>query len=163
MKIKQLEWEDCNPTISSSVISRAQALGYTFEIVENLDEDGGFVLGYCLYVNGSLESIEYLHSEEAAQRVAPEWLKKRIGEMVEMKAAEIKWTGDNHEKGDAITYFIYPAGSGRHGLVCKWGDEEIGFVDVPFGADWTGWKYASNAARRICQEHKQGRLNSGTL
>ena len=28
MRIKQLKWEDCIPTISSSVVSRAQALGY---------------------------------------------------------------------------------------------------------------------------------------
>lgn len=94
MKIKQLEWVDCTPTVSSNVVSRAQALGYTFEVTENIY--GDYVMGVSLYINGTPVALDngFVRQwalDEAAQEAAQEWLEARITEIVEMKAVEIQW------------------------------------------------------------------------
>lgn len=94
MKIKQLDWCDCIPTISSSVVSRAQALGYRFEIHQWLtpvdeDEDNG-ITSYGVVEEGfghirDLYGVfpELSTSIDLAKLAAQQWLEARIIEMME--------------------------------------------------------------------------------
>lgn len=76
MKIKELEWEDCIPTISSSVVSRAQALGYTFEISTPNGEM------FDTNINGRYMCAG--DSDAAKSKMfCQQWLEARIKEVVE--------------------------------------------------------------------------------
>jgi hypothetical protein len=83
MKIKELEWEDCTPTVSSNVVSRAQALGYTFEIVENCGlEPYGVVIDGDMVLAGHDEKFLFSKTRDA-QEWCREWLLSRIYEVAE--------------------------------------------------------------------------------
>ena len=94
MRIKQLKWEDCTPTISSRVVSRAQALGYTLRIYQWLtpvdENDENDIISYGVDVEsfGPVRDLDGTFPEmsasiDLAKVAAQQWLEARIIEMME--------------------------------------------------------------------------------
>lgn len=95
MKIKQLKWEDCTPTISSDVASRVRVLGYDIEVCLNhtaVDEnEENDEVSYTTWA--ALEPIRDVDtgfprkygSIEEGKAAGQAWLEARIREAVEVK------------------------------------------------------------------------------
>lgn len=141
MKIKQLVWEDCIPTISSSVVSRAQALGYTFEISASNGEM------FDTNINGRYMCAG--DSDAAKSKMfCQQWLESRIKEVVEVKAAEIRWHKDSNAwRGDEKEYTIW-----MYGDKYKAGTKGGGDVGDKLLYD------TLEEAKAACQDHKQSKL-----
>lgn len=172
MKIKELKWEDCTPTVSSNVVSRAKALGYAFEIIASHRES------FDVYINGRYMCAGSPDTGKA-KGFSQEWLEERIGEMVEMKAAEIQWYKpigiSKHLLGDqtrragpgvtaewdySITDDYTYVSAHRQGLICKYRGTAICWVPFTSGG-WEEEERLMALCKGFCQIHKQKRLGEG--
>lgn len=155
IKIKQLEWEDCTPTISSSVVSRAQALGYEFEIYTDRPEiyQANYANHYMSINSGHERTADFIgktslaNAKVAAQKV----LQEEVAEALEVeqpaipKAAEIQW--------DEIGFLSL---CGRYEI---WKDE-CGkliphFIQCGKRLQFTYGRDTIAEAQAACQPHKQ--------
>lgn len=159
MKIKQLVWEDCIPTISSSVVKAANMLEYYFIIYHPYSGDGFDVDEFCVDVNDITATGDdgvplVFPAAEVAQRWCQDYLEARIKEAVELKAAEIRW---NDRGADEV--FRYESDCGNYLIEkCEGGGFRAYYEFSDYRREDSWFRDTLEEAQKVCQDHKQKQM-----